>query len=45
MRSINSVALIKKARVEANSKTWFESEIISAIQQRNELHSIHNYIQ
>ena len=36
---INSVAPIKKVRVNANSKPWFDSEIISAIQKRNKLYS------
>ena len=37
MRAIDSVALIKKVRAKANSKPWFDSGIISAIQKRDKL--------
>ena len=38
MRTIDSVAAIKKVRVKPNSKLWFYSEIISAIQKRVKLY-------
>ena len=38
-RTIDSSAMIKKVRVKANSKPWFDSEIISAVQKEA------NYIQ
>ena len=35
MRAIDSVLPIKKVRGKANSKPWFDSEIILAIQKRD----------
>ena len=39
MRAINTASLIKKVRVKVNSKLWFDSEIISAIQKRDKVYS------
>ena len=38
MERINFIAPAKRIRVKANSKPWFNNEIISAIQRRNKLH-------
>ena len=38
MRAMDFVATIKKIRVKANCKPWFDSEIISAIQKRSKLY-------
>ena len=39
MGAIDSVAPIKKLKVKANSKPWFDTQIISAIQKRGKLHA------
>ena len=41
MRAIDSVVTIKTVVVEANSKPWFYTEIISAIHKRDKLHSMY----
>ena len=42
MREIESVTLVKKVRVKRNSKPWFETQIISAIQKRDKQCSRYN---
>ena len=39
MRAIGSVTPIKKERMRANSKPWFDSEINSKILNRSKLYS------
>ena len=39
MRASESGAPMKEVRVKANSKPWFDLEIISAIQKRDKLYS------
>lgn len=39
MGAIDSVAPIKKVKVKANSKPWFDTQIISATQKRGKLHA------
>ena len=39
MRAIDSVTPIKKGRMRANSKPWFDLEINSKILNRNKLYS------
>ena len=36
--AINFIAPSKKIRVKANSKSWFDSQIVSAIQRRDKLY-------
>ena len=38
MRAIDSATQIKKVRVKANSKFWFDSEKISARQKKDKLY-------
>ena len=38
VEAINSAALSKKIRVKANSKPWFDNQIVSAIQRRHKLY-------
>ena len=42
MRAIDPVTLIKKVGVKVNSKPWCFSEIISAIQKRQNIFKIQN---
>ena len=35
----DSVAPVKNVRVKANSKPWFVSEIVTALQNRDQLYS------
>ena len=39
MREIDFVASVEKVRVKVNSKSWFDKEIISALQKRDKLRS------
>ena len=36
--AMNFIAPAKKIRVKANSKPWFDNQIVSAMQRRNELY-------
>ena len=39
MRAIDSATHIEKVRVKANSKFWFDSEVIYTIQKKDKLYS------
>lgn len=39
MKAIDSITPIKKVRMKANSKPWFNTEIISVVQKKDKLYS------